>query len=70
MYKANCDRCNQPTNNATIMSMFNQDTICMKCKDEEKNHPDYNKAVKADHEAIRGGNYNFKGIGWKPIQKV
>jgi hypothetical protein len=34
----------------------------MSCKEKETNEPDYNKAVEADHEEIKKGNYNFKGI--------
>jgi len=59
----NCERCNQPTGNATTMSMFNEDVICMSCKEKEKQHPDYNKAVDTDNAEIKKGNYNFKGIG-------
>jgi len=59
----NCDRCNRPTGNVTTMSMFNEDVICMSCKEKEKQHPDYKKAVDADNSEIKKGNYNFKGIG-------
>ena len=58
----NCERCNKSTG-ILIISMFNTEEICLKCKQKEKEHPDYKKAVKADEEAIRRGNYNFKGIG-------
>lgn len=44
------------------MSMFNQDCICMKCKDKEKLDRDYDKAVQADIDAIKKGDYNFPGI--------
>ena len=44
------------------MSRFNQNCLCMICSDEEKLDPDYQKAVKADHEQIKQGNFNFKGI--------
>ena len=37
MNKENCDRCGQPTGGSTIMSIFNEDVICMACKTEEKN---------------------------------
>ena len=33
------------------------------CKKEERNNPRYKKAVEADMNEIRKGNYNFKGIG-------
>lgn len=57
-----CQRCHMPTS-VTIMSMFNEDTICMTCKKAEKQDPRYAAAVKADEAAIQSGNYNFKGIG-------
>jgi hypothetical protein len=59
-----CDRCGKETN-VHIMSMFNSDEICMECKAAEKLRPDYKAAVEADEAAIRGGNYNFRGIGLK-----
>jgi hypothetical protein len=43
--------------------MYNEQTICMECKKKESRRADYSKAVKADHDEIRKGNYNFKGIG-------
>lgn len=63
MNRENCERCNQPTNGITIMSMFNEQIICMTCKDKEKKREDYDKAVKADIDEIKKGNFNFKGIG-------
>ncbi len=61
----NCDRCGKPLNGCRIMSMYNQDVLCMDCKDKETQREDYSKAVEADHEQIRRGNYNFEGIGLK-----
>ena len=59
-----CDRCKQPPiNSTTIKSMFNQDVLCMGCKDTEKKHPKYKDAHDADNAAIKSGDYNFKGIG-------
>ena len=58
----NCERCHEVTS-ATITSMFNTQTICMKCKAEEEQRPDYKQAVAADEAAIKAGNFNFKGIG-------
>lgn len=46
------------------MSMYNEDVICMDCKDKEMQREDYRKAVEADHAEIKRGNYNFKGIGY------
>lgn len=58
-----CDRCGAPLN-IRIMSMYNEDVICMKCKEKERKREDYSKAVEADINAIRNGDYNFKGIGY------
>lgn len=61
--KQNCDRCGKSLKDGRIMSMYNEQTICMECKKKESRRADYSKAVKADHDEIRKGNYNFKGIG-------
>jgi hypothetical protein len=58
-----CDRCGKDLKIRT-MSMFNEDVICMECKEEETHHPNYKKACDADMAEIKKGNYNFKGIGW------
>lgn len=57
-----CDRCGQEAFIVTT-SMFNTDTICINCKKKEKRHPDYKKAVQAELQAVRSGDYNFPGIG-------
>jgi len=57
-----CDRCHKQTYIHT-MSMFNTDTICMECKTAERKRPDYKAAYDANNEAIRQGNYKFRGIG-------
>ena len=62
--KTRCDRCGAPLT-VRIMSMFNEDVICMECKEKERQRSDYRDAVEADNEAIRHGNRNFKGIGLK-----
>ena len=59
-----CDRCGAPLT-VRIMSMFNEDVICMACKEKERQRPDYREAVEADNAAIRRGDRNFKGIGLK-----
>ena len=61
--KNKCDRCHQDFNGCRTMSMFNEQTICMTCKEKEQQRADYRKAVEADHAEIRKGNYNFQGIG-------
>lgn len=62
--KKHCDRCGAELTVRT-MSMLNEDVICMRCKEKERQRPDYCKAVEADNAAIRRGDRNFKGIGLK-----
>jgi predicted sulfurtransferase len=56
-----CDRCQNPTNNTTTQSMFNEQVICMSCKDEERKDPEYKAAEEAEREALRNGDRNFRG---------
>nr|DAL96940.1 MAG TPA: hypothetical protein [Caudoviricetes sp.] len=57
-----CDRCGKDLRKGRIMSMFNEDCICLDCKEKERQDKDYEKAVEAEHEAVKRGNYNFPGI--------
>lgn len=57
-----CPRCGRETK-AHIMSMFNEQDICLDCADAEEKDPRYQQAREADEAAIRAGNFNFKGIG-------
>jgi hypothetical protein len=57
-----CDRCGKDLRLGRTMSRFNTDCICIDCADKEKADKDYNKAVKAELEEIKRGNYNFKGM--------
>ena len=52
------------------MSIFNEDVICMPCKKEEKNDPDYEAASQAEMQAVRNGDNNFKGVypNYKPLK--
>lgn len=59
----NCDRCGGSLENGRIMSMFNEDCICLDCKDKETKDKNYEKAREVELEEVRKGNYNFKGIG-------
>ncbi|MGF7184724.1 hypothetical protein GGQ84_000809 [Desulfitispora alkaliphila] len=60
-----CDRCKGSLKGGRIMSMFSEDVLCMSCKDKETKDPEYKKAVEADHEEIKKGNFNYKGIRGK-----
>jgi hypothetical protein len=57
-----CDRCYRETR-AHIMSMFNEDVLCLDCKKKEEQHPDYERARRIEGEAVRSGQYNFPGVG-------
>ena len=71
MNKSVCDRCHKPTGGVTIMSIFNQDVICMNCKNEEKEDPEYEAACIAEREAVMKGEMNFPGAipNYKPLGK-
>ena len=60
-----CDRCGGSLTDGRIMSMYNEDCICMDCSAKERKRPDYREALEADHAEIKKGNYNFKGIGYR-----
>jgi hypothetical protein len=60
-----CDRCGGSLKAGRIMSMYNEDCICMECKDKERKRQDYKDAVKADIEEIKKSNFNYKGIKGK-----
>lgn len=59
----NCDRCGGSLEKGRIMSMFNEDCICLDCKDKETRDENYERAREVELEEVRKGNYNFKGIG-------
>lgn len=64
-----CERCGKETL-MTIMSMFNTQTICMECKEEETNRPDYDVACQVETDEVKRGNLNFPGIGLRSIAFV
>ena len=57
-----CVRCGD-TPTSTTMSRFNTDIICSPCEDLERAHPMYAEAARVELEAVKGGNYNYPGIG-------
>ncbi len=62
----NCQRCKRETREFTC-SMFNTQSICMVCQHLEQQRPDYQLARDADEAAVKAGNYNFEGIGLRPL---
>ncbi len=63
-----CNRCGDYANPHT-MSVFNQDIICMSCKEKEKMDPDYELARQAEADAVKRGDYNYPGLmpNYKPL---
>lgn len=57
-----CSRCGKDLKNGRIMSMFNEDCICIECSDKEKEDKDYGLARSSELNEIKKGNYNYKGI--------
>lgn len=65
-----CDRCGSDTHNMTTQSMFNEDVICMDCKEKEKKDPEYGAACEAEREALAKGDRNYRGAipDYKPLR--
>ncbi len=61
----NCQRCGNSLENGRILSMMNTQIICLDCKAKERKHPNYKNAIDAEHQAVKNGNRNFKGIGFE-----
>ena len=57
-----CDHCGGSLESGRTMSRFDTSVLCLMCAEKEKQDKDYDKAVKAELDEIRKGNYNFKGI--------
>lgn len=60
-----CDRCGGTLKDGRIMSMLNTECICIRCKEKERKHKDYDKAVEAELSEVRKGNFNYEGIKGK-----
>lgn len=59
--KSVCDRCGKDLSGGRIMSMYNEDCICMECKDKETKRPDYKETAKKDmEEYLKKHNINAK----------
>lgn len=59
-----CDRCGKELSGGRTMSMFDTSCICMECKAAEQKNPAYEEARKAEAEALKRGERDFRGIGW------
>lgn len=59
----NCTRCNQSNKKLLFLSVFNDEQICVSCKEKEEKHPMYKNALEAYNQAEKNEQYNFKGIG-------
>ena len=57
-----CDRC-QTKLDVSIMSKFNDDTLCERCADDERLAPGYAAASEAEIAAVGQGDFNFPGMG-------
>ena len=67
-WPSHCARCGADlTKVSSIMSKFNQDTICTDvCKTRERANPNYKAADEAEIAAVRAGILNFVGVGAPP----
>ena len=61
-WNGQCHRCGSCAS-GHIMSMYNDELICLDCNDAEMKRPDYKQACEAELEALKSGDYNFKGSG-------
>jgi hypothetical protein len=57
-----CDRCGAETGFLTG-SYFNTDMVCLACDREERASDRFAEAQRAENEAVRQGDFNFRGIG-------
>lgn len=56
-----CQRCGAETL-VTTGSYFDTQMICLAC-DKRGAHPDFERARRAELEAVKAGDYNYPGIG-------
>lgn len=63
-----CVRCKTETAYLCV-SWFNRDEICGPCSDDEAFCPSYFRAVQAESDALRNGDWDFDGIGLSPIDQ-
>ncbi len=56
-----CDRC-QREKWITIMSVMNEDGVCLDCLKEERKHPRYKEAKRREALEVMEGNYDYPGL--------
>ena len=61
--QSTCDRCGGSLAEGRIMSVFNHQCLCLKCKAEEVKRGDYPLASMMEREAVKHGVRDFPGIG-------
>lgn len=59
-----CERCGANVG-VWSTSFMNTDKCCTPCLEDEKTCPGYAAAKEAEERAVRGGNYNYRGVGLK-----
>ncbi len=64
-----CDRCGKDLSGGRIMSMYNEDCICMECKDKETKRPDYKETAKRDMDEYLKKNKIIVHYGEKKDEK-
>ena len=62
IFFSKCSRCMKKAE-MLIMSWFNKQMICSRCREIELKHPMINKAKDKELQECKKGNYNFDGIG-------
>jgi hypothetical protein len=61
--QSNCDRCGGSLAEGRIMSTYNHQCLCLKCKAAEEARGDYHVALEMEREAVKRGIRNYPGIG-------
>ena len=58
-----CDRCGESLTGGRIMSTYNHQCLCLKCKAAEEKRSDYHVALEMERQAVKHGVCNYPGIG-------
>ena len=64
-----CDRCGKDLSGGRIMSMYNEDCICMECKVKDTKPQDYNETAKRDMDEYLKKNKIIVHYGEKKDEK-